>query len=135
MKQYTTWHDFEKSIDMMVRHYKDTNENCQGVYGVRRGGLPIAVALSHRLDIPMYPDARYGDIDKKILIVDDIADTGKTLEFYQKMDRPKVIYTMHYHRQSSIVPDFWTIEKKDKWIVYPWETSMLNYDWFNKVML
>ena len=135
MKEYTTWHDFEKVIDKMVRHYKDTNENCSGVYGIPRGGLSIAVALSHRLNLPLFPDTGYGDIDKKILIVDDIADTGKTLEYYRDIHRPKVIYTMHYHKQSTVVPDFWVMEKTDKWIVYPWETSMLNYDWFNKQMM
>ena len=33
------------------------------------------------------------------------------------------IFTIHYHQQSTVIPDFFAHEKKDKWIVYPWESE------------
>ena len=53
-------------------------------------------------------------------IVDDIADTGQTLNSFSKLD-DVYIATIHYHEQSQFVPDKWVLQKKDKWIVYPWE--------------
>ena len=34
-----------------------------------------------------------------------------------------LLFTIHYHSQSITKPDFWVWDKKDKWIVYPWETE------------
>ena len=58
--------------------------------------------------------------DKKILVVDDIADTGHTLKDFE--NRNNIICTFHYHKQSVVEPDFYCHPKGDKWIVYPWET-------------
>ena len=51
----------------MAIQYKKTNKDCVGIFGLPRGGLIFAVALSHRLDLPLYPDMWYGDIDDRIL--------------------------------------------------------------------
>ena len=55
---------------------------------------------------------------KKFLIVDDIADTGKTLEklFFLFLKFIKLTFTtIHYHKQSSVEPSFWVEEKGDDW--------------------
>ena len=31
--------------------------------------------------------------------------------------------TIHEHEQSIVKPDLALIDKRDKWIVYPWETK------------
>lgn len=63
---------------------------------------------------------------KKILIVDDVADTGETfLETvnYVKSLGPEEIRTavLQYKTCSTYIPDYWA-EKQDewKWIIYPW---------------
>ena len=28
---------------------------------------------------------------------------------------------MYYHERSLVKPDFWLYNKKDKWIIYPYE--------------
>ena len=99
-KHYMSWMGFEFAISEMVKEYKRTNQKCEAIFGPPRGGLPIAVTLSHRLDIPIVSSWKDLDTtmwvnrsknlkqnvmtqstndDKWILIVDDIADTGKTL--------------------------------------------------------
>lgn len=84
-----------------------------GVYGFPRGGLPLAVWISHRAGLPLLLAPA-----KDALLVDDIADTGVTLFKYKDSH---FIATMFYHRQSSVVPSFWMFEKQDEWIVFPWE--------------
>ena len=70
---------------------------------------------------------RYVDdtIGKKYKIIDDITDTGKTLNNYKKMDSSEIAYyvTIHEHEQSSVKPDYSVLYKEDKWIVYPWEVK------------
>lgn len=117
-----------------------------GVMGLPRGGLIMAVMISHQLGIPLIlwgsqdpttrnliggstRGAKYEHrmtqyvssypFDKKILIADDVADTGKRLAPYR--DHPLV--TLFYHRSSIIEPTWWFNEKNDSngFIVFPWE--------------
>lgn len=59
----------------------------------------------------------------KILIVDDISDTGHTLDFVRKSlnGRTKTA-TLHYKPKSIVKPDYF-IEETDDWVVYPWEVD------------
>jgi|19_taG_2_1085344.scaffolds.fasta_scaffold02759_6 hypoxanthine phosphoribosyltransferase len=126
MKEFITWNQFDDAVDKMVEHYKDMNEDCVSIYGPPRGGLMFAVALSHRLNLPMITSLIDRNIEGKVLIVDDIADTGGTLERTLYSKDNYVVYTMHYHQQSTVKPDFWVEDKQDKWIVYPWEKEDSN---------
>ena len=120
-KHYFSWEDYDDAIKHIVEYYKDYDLDCGAVYGLPRGGLPIAVSLSHRLNLPLlmnYYDRKIVT-DKQILVVDDIADTGHTLRNFK--NEHNVICTFHYHEQSIVEPDFYCEEKGDKWIVYPWE--------------
>jgi len=87
----------------------------KNIYGVPRGGLILAIHLSHLLDLPLslFPT-------KDSLIVDDISDTGNTLSIFSGRNP---IVTMYYHRQALVIPDIWVYEKKDKWIQFPWESK------------
>lgn len=116
-KQYVTWQQVRKFVDAVAAEYEDTPFS--GVYGPPRGGLILAVMLSHKLAIPLLM-APADDC----LIVDDIADTGETLRKYRQ-DK-YTIATMYYHQQSVIDPDYWLFEKKDDWIVYPWEGDWID---------
>ena len=123
-KTFISWSEYELYIDRIADWVKyKCDEDIGAIYGLPRGGLPIAVSLSHRLDLPIlmnYYDRKLAT-RKKILVVDDIADTGHTLKDF---DSPhNIICTMHYHQDSITRPDFFCTEKGDDWIVYPWETE------------
>ena len=49
MISYFTWWEFDKSVEQIANkcRFKDFS----GIYGVPRGGLCLAVALSHKLKI------------------------------------------------------------------------------------
>ena len=62
---------------------------------------------------------------KIVLIVDDVADSGKSLEAaieHIKLMNPKEIKsaTLYYKKHSIIVPNYF-IKETQLWIVYPWE--------------
>jgi hypoxanthine phosphoribosyltransferase len=62
---------------------------------------------------------------KKILLVDDVADTGESLQLAKKhiLNKDKadlIISTLYKKPQSVIEPDYY--EKTTKqWIIFPWE--------------
>lgn len=129
------------------------------IVGLTRGGLVPAVYLSHYLDVPMETlkvslrddadtesnlwmaeDAYNG---KNILIVDDINDTGATLDWiindWQSSCHPSDAHWLNVWGNNvkiavlvdnlssnfSRTVDYSAVEinkaEKDVWIVYPWE--------------
>lgn len=116
-----TWKQVEDYVDAVVDYVRKNNIPVDGVFGPPRGGLVFAVMLSHRLHLPllMHP---YGNC----LIVDDIADTGKSLYHYRPdgvvLLDSYFITTMHWVEGSLVKPDFtWKEKKEGEWIIYPWE--------------
>ena len=130
MKEHLFWQDIERLVDDLCgtiivdcnKNGTTPEETFEAIYGIPRGGLIIAVMMSHKLHIPLITSLN-GMYGKKFLIVDDIADTGKTLEKSKKLEVcNKAKYaTIHYHKQSVVEPEYWVSEKGDRWIVYPWE--------------
>ncbi len=124
-QEYYTWQEFARDVEKMTAmlESKGLISTFKNVYGFPRGGLILAVCISHRLGIPLILDRE--QITEKTLIVDDIADTGKTLYplkiHYLLSSLKPIIITLFYHRQSLFAPDIWLREKKDKWIHFPWE--------------
>ena len=112
MINYFTWSEFDKSVEYI-------SEKCKlfefsGIYGVPRGGLCLAVALSHKLKINLISEPI-----KNSLIVDDIYETGITLNSYKDIEG-----AMFFVLFSKINPTWWNsvnMSKKKEWIVFPWE--------------
>lgn len=137
--------DVRTIADVVRRVQEKTGGRFKKIYGPPRGGLPLAVCLSHQLDLklvledPMFetveesgravyrsihPDVlRSRGIANETLIVDDIADTGKTLQRFK--DAGFFIATLYKHPQSSFDPDVWTRVKRDAWIAFWWEEADL----------
>ena len=136
MKTFYNWEDVEGRVSDLCQKLK--HESFESVYGIPRGGLIIAVMVSHKLGIPLITDLR-GMYGKKFLIVDDIADTGRTLEKAKKLEvcHYAKYATLDYHKQSIVVPDYWIYEKGDKCIVYHWEREDSDelQDYFKKEKL
>ena len=128
-----TWEQFDADVEKIANTVKASGRDFKYVYGIPRGGWPLAVCLSHRLGIPMRaenpfdPFSEFGSRREEyrdtVLIADDIADTGKRLQPLK--DRGFFIATLFYHKQSSFEPNVWIQEKEDRWIVFPWEKDPL----------
>jgi hypoxanthine phosphoribosyltransferase len=122
MKDFVSWELIDECVTDIAFHLKDTGKDFKGVYGIPRGGVILAVLLSHKLDLP-YVENPYDYQLDDFIVIDDIADTGETLKFYEETFEKSYIVTIHEHEQSIVKPDYSVIDKGDKWIVYPWETE------------
>ena len=109
-----TWGAYGVIVNELVKKIKSGKERYDGIFGIPRGGLSVAVALSHQLNLPLllYPT-------EKSLVVDDISDTGKTLQSYKN----KSIATLYTTKWTKTKPNYYVGEKfsKKEWIVFPWE--------------
>ncbi len=116
------------------------------IVGVARGGIVPARILTDLLEIPEIATIRiefYVDIaqpsiqpilkqgltipinGKKVLLVDDISDTGQSLKLakgylIEQGAKEVKIATVYAKSATQTKPDF--LEKQtDRWIVFPWE--------------
>ena len=113
-KRLYTWNEFLSDMyERIIPELKPRAKEFAGVWGPPRGGLIMAVIISHNLELPYFTEPQ----GPRTLIVDDIADTGETLWPFRKHP----IVTCFFHQHSKVTPMFWLHEKKDRWIVFPWE--------------
>jgi xanthine phosphoribosyltransferase len=119
---YFSWADFDASINALCDSL--ATFEFVGVYGVPRGGVILAVIISHRLSIPYITNLDVGRGGDGLLIVDDIADTGHTIKRLKSVYDTATYATLDYNPSSVVEPDFWINTKQDSdWIVYPWEET------------
>ena len=120
MIRHFTWSEFDKSVEQIANKCK--NSEFSGIYGVPRGGLCLAVALSHKLKINLIPEPINNS-----LIVDDVFETGITLKTFKDIEG-----AMFFVLFSKIKPTWWNtlyVSEKKEWIIFPWEsTSNLQND-------
>jgi len=141
-----TWDEAYRLAKILARKIKSSGYKPDLVIGIARGGLvPARIVCDFLLqkDLAAIKVEHWGiaatlgkakikfplpvDISgKKILIVDDVADTGDTFSVimdYIKEKNPSEVKTavLHYKTCSTCAPDYWA-EKQDewKWIIYPW---------------
>ena len=114
MTRYFTWNEFDKSVDYIANQCKFWK--LSGIYGVPRGGLCLAVALSHKLNIQLIEKPL-----KNSLIVDDVYETGVTLSNFKDIEG-----AIFYVIISKKKPIWWNtvnLSHKKEWIVFPWENK------------
>tara|TARA_B100000579_G_scaffold338971_1_gene290323 strand:+ start:146 stop:532 length:387 start_codon:yes stop_codon:yes gene_type:complete len=107
-----SWIEFDNCVCSISKKCK--NKSFEGVYGIPRGGLCLAVALSHSLELPLLSEPKNNS-----LLIDDIYDSGNTLE---KMRNIKGSETHVWVSKKN--PTWWNAYKyiKDNdWIIFPWE--------------
>jgi len=150
-KTYVAWTDVEEYVNrILLSMYKD-NWKPDYIVGLTRGGLIPAVLASHKIDVPMKTlkvslrdhvddndhdwtmadDALEG---AKILVLDDINDTGATLNWIvndwrlNNLPSHNVKFAVLFDNLSSGFQqevDYCATEinkaENDEWIVFPWE--------------
>ena len=115
MVKYFSWCEFDKSVEQIANKCKFLEFS--GIYGIPRGGLCLAVALSHKLKINLISEPI-----KNSLIVDDIYETGITLKAFKHIEG-----AMFFVLFSKIEPKWWNtvfISHKNEWVVFPWENPI-----------
>jgi uncharacterized protein len=115
---------------------------------IARGGLPVGGAVSYvlglknccvinveyytgvdeRLDVPVIlpPALHLVDLgDQRLLVVDDVADTGETLRLVAETIRPhaaELRTAVLYEKSRSVVRCDYVWRRTDRWIDFPWST-------------
>ena len=115
MTIYFTWEEFDKSVEHIANKCKFLE--LSGIYGVPRGGLCLAVALSHKLKINLISEPK-----KNSLIVDDVYETGITLNTFKDIEEATFFVLF-----SKIKPTWWNsvfVSEKSEWIYFPWENNL-----------
>lgn len=126
------------------------------IIAISRGGLTFGHLLSDFLRIPIssitiqsYTDIQQqGEVKllnalstpiqgKRILLVDDIADTGKTLQRateYLRTEKPASIVTatIFFKPHSSVRPDYFA-KQTTRWILQPFEATEWIYTFSKKM--
>lgn len=115
-KLVMSWEAFDALADRLIKNLREYGRDFTGVYGFPRGGLVLAVKLSHALGLPLLMAPAKGCI-----VCDDISDTGETLLKYQRSE-DYVTATLLMRNDTDAVPAYIGERVADQaWIVFPWE--------------
>jgi len=140
---------WDEIYDLMLglgRKVKESGFKPDVIVGVSRGGWPPARIMSDLLSNPNLANMKvefYKDIgvrskrpritqqvtadvqNKKVLVVDDVADSGLSLRAVRNHLRHKStdevrVCTIYYKPHSIYTPDYFA-KKTSSWIIFPWE--------------
>jgi len=107
-----SWIDFNVAVAKLAPLIDQTV--VQKLYGVPRGGLCLAVALSHVTGIPLAMEPAPG-----CAIIDDIADTGDTLR--ELKGAQKLVWVLRPQSMLSCHSALKLALNDDRWVLFPWE--------------
>lgn len=114
--RYLTWQDFDDAVQTMANYFK--GRHIKAIYGQPRGGMPIAVALSHATKIPLL-HYNGGYNHPHTLWVDDIIDTKKTFNDIESAFGHKACWIA---REKAQYMEYFAVDTmQSDWIVFPWE--------------
>jgi hypoxanthine phosphoribosyltransferase len=127
-----TWLEYGDYIDRLLSLLEKEQEKRRereiewtSVVGVPRGGLPIAVAVSHRLRIPFladcYPIETIGMWKENLLFVDDIVDSGETRARILAYSNTEHFWCSLFARPEVAPFTNAFVEVTEDWIQFPYE--------------
>ena len=147
-KLWYSWEEMRRDVNVLARDIVLDKFDPQVIVGISRGGLTPGVMLSHWFkkpfkpvksslrDFPEWEDYLPKPTDERVLIVDDICDSGETFEkMAQHIKGPRkgpeqnivdVKYaTLWWNNECNFEPTYYVNEiAKDStktWIHFPWE--------------
>ena len=109
-----TWGEFDACVQVIANSCRE--KNLSGVYGFPRGGLCLAVAISHALNIPFLSTPL-----PRSLVVDDVYETGQTLDEIRTIPNLTTFVWI-----SKVEPDWWNaveVASSKEWLLFPWEND------------
>ncbi len=139
-KIYVNWDEFHKHAKELAEKIK-AYRSFDKIVAVSRGGLLPAGIIAYNLGIrnvqtinmSSYDDdvqrsdneveisADIGSVDENTIIIDDLADTGKTFQLLHRIYPKAVMAAVYAKPQGSVFLDIYARDIPDKWIVFPWD--------------
>jgi hypothetical protein len=148
-REILTWTAFGSASRALARIVAEDGFRPDIILSIARGGLLAAGSLSYALDVknvhvmnilfytgvderldmpvvlPPVPNAM--DLaDAKVLIVDDVADTGATLKVVRDFCAEHVAearWAVLYEKPWSLVKSEYVWARTDRWIDFPWSSE------------
>jgi len=148
-KEILSWELFGQAQEELAQQIADSDFSPEVLVAVARGGMLPGGALTYSLGVKLTDAINvefYTDVnetladpillaplldtdsirDRRILVVDDVADSGRTLALVLKLLRgfgAEVRSAVLYTKPRTVVqPDF-SWRTTDKWIVFPWSAK------------
>jgi len=141
-----TWDKIYEFLLSLAEKIREDKFKPDVIVGVSRGGWPPARVMSDLLENPEIANVKaefYLGVgqtkgeplitqpvsvsvrDKEVLLMDDVADTGKSLRLVRAHLKEKgatevKIATVYYKPWSVVIPDYYEKETRS-WIIFPWE--------------
>lgn len=113
-----TMGEFNDIITKMADRIECSGKEYDYLYGVPRGGIPVAMALSKELGIPLITK-QFMAPDRNVLVVDDIVDSGRTRNKYKEYDFISIYVSKNC--PDDLKPNIMFMEDSTKWIEFWWE--------------
>lgn len=144
-----TWAGFGAASRLLARTIADSGFRPDLVLSIARGGLPIGGALAYALDVKncaainvefytgvgermevpvvLPPTPPLIDLaGLKVLLADDVADSGETLALVIDLVKPHVAElrsAVLYKKPRSVVDPDYSWGHTDRWISFPWSAD------------
>jgi hypoxanthine phosphoribosyltransferase len=148
-RERMTWQELGEATRDLAQRIADDGYVPDLVLSVARGGLLVGAALGYaldvkntwtmnvefytgvdeRLDVPMIlpPVPDLVDLESsRMLIADDVADTGETLRLVRDFCAGKVAEVrcaVLYEKTPSVVKCEYVWRRTDRWIDFPWSAE------------
>ena len=97
-----------------------------GIHALATVGVEFYLGIAETRTAPILTQDVSADVkEKKVLLVDDIEDTGRSLrlaiEHLQHQGAAEVQVATVYRKTSSMVPPNFCEKKTELWVVFPWD--------------
>jgi hypoxanthine phosphoribosyltransferase len=145
-REVLTWERFGTASRELAQQIADSGFRADIVVAIARGGLLPAGALAYALgtkaagtlNVEFYTDIEETLPDpvvleplldtsavtgKRLLVVDDVADSGRTLALVMEMLRefaPEARSAVLYTKPRTVIQPDWSWRETDRWITFPW---------------
>ncbi|MBA2528715.1 MAG: phosphoribosyltransferase [Euzebyales bacterium] len=148
-REVLDWAGFGNAGRALAQQVVDDGYRPEIILGIARGGLPVAGSIAYALAVKscfILNVEYYTGIDERldepvvlppilnldeaggarVLIADDVADTGHTLALVRNLCRDKVAearIAVLYAKSRSIVDCDYVWRRTDRWIDFPWSSE------------
>ena len=130
---YYSWQNFTDDVKILSGKIMQNGNVPEKIFAIKRGGAFLGTSLSYIMDRPVYYVAGSEGLNlnelssSRVLIVDDICDTGNTFSKITKGTKNFKTCSLFFNVKQNFRVDYFSrkIDRDEEkyWIVFPWEMN------------